>query len=93
MASLLDKVSLIVFHLLYALKYVIDSAMSKLLLGSPLTHFMIPPTAQMLEGGYIDDLVRQEVCQLGHVFLQETLVRVDRVACQGGGLVAHVNLV
>ena len=93
MASLLDKVSLIVFHLLYALENVIDRAMSKLLLGSPLTHFMIPSTAQVLKRGYIDDLVGQEVSQLGHVFLQETLVGMDRVTCQRGRLVAHVDLV
>ena len=93
MASLLDKVSLIVFHLLYALENVIDRAMSKLLLGSPLTHFMIPSTAQVLERGDIDDLVGQEVSQLGHVFLQETLVGMDRVTCQRGRLVAHVDLV
>ena len=67
--------------------------MSKLLLGSPLTHFMIPSTAQVLKGGDIDDLVGQEVGQLRHVFLQETLVRVDRVACQGSRLVAHVDFV
>ena len=57
LASLFDKVSLIVFHLLYALEYIIDRAMSELLLGSRLTHFMIPPAAQVLEGSHIDNLV------------------------------------
>ena len=93
MASLRDKISFIVFHLLYTLENIIDRAMSELLLWPTLTHFMIPPTAQVLEGGHVDNLVGQEVGQLRHVFLQETLVRVDRVTRQGGCLVAHVDLV
>ena len=88
----LDKVSPVVLHLLYRFEDVVYCAVTQLLFGTRLVHFVVPASAEMFEGRDIYDLIGEIVCQLWHKLLKEPSICVDRVSGQGGHLETHIEL-
>lgn len=66
-----------------ALLNVIQGPVGRLLLGRQLVVLWKPPSAELLDSTDVDDPVVEMVHKLGHVLVQELLVSVHRVTCEG----------
>ena len=70
----------IIFEFFYAFENVISRSMRASLSRRLLVFSRVPSFGQLLDGGHVDDAIMQMTHELGHVFVQEGLVRMHGIA-------------